>query len=48
VEEHNRQMIENLKVEIDHLRGENTRLKDVIRSRTEEANNTILKLAKMK
>lgn len=48
VEEQNKQMVDNLKAEVEHLRAENTKLKDVIRSRTEEANSTILKLAKMK
>jgi predicted RNase H-like nuclease (RuvC/YqgF family) len=40
--------IEDYKSQIDHLRNENQHLKSVIKKRTEEANDTIMKLAKMK
>lgn len=39
---------EDYKSEIEHLRNENQHLKSVIKKRTEEANETIMKLAKMK
>lgn len=41
-------VLENSRAEVDHLRQENTKLKDVIMKRTEAANKTIMKLAQMK